>query len=174
MPNSKLFGLFLFFSRLACERFFIKTHSVESRCDIEPKIHCLQGCPCTFSLETLQAGEARGLKQSSQWQAKLSIYISLIDNWQSTFRPNFNLCAVFGLWDGRCVNVRTGTRRTLEPYKAQWTTSCRKDVTWLLTWKLTTSGPRPLSHEDVMWLRRDTWLQSLATSCHEGGTWLYV
>ena len=38
-------------------------HSIKSRCDIEPAVDCLQGCPCTFSLEILQAGALKGLRK---------------------------------------------------------------------------------------------------------------
>ena len=52
---------FFFFFALESERIFIKPHSVESRCDIEPEKDCLQGCPCTFNAEILQAGAVKGL-----------------------------------------------------------------------------------------------------------------
>ena len=59
--RNPLAGFFFSFFAPACERIFIKTHSTGSRCDIEPKIDCLQGCPCTFSPEILQAGAVKRL-----------------------------------------------------------------------------------------------------------------
>ena len=59
--NSKPFSLFVFFFASACERIFIKTHTIESRCDTEPGNRLFAGCPCTFSPDILQAGTVKGL-----------------------------------------------------------------------------------------------------------------
>ena len=59
--KSKPLSFSVFFFALECERILIRTHSNESRCDIEPENRLFAGCPCTFSPESLQAEAVKGL-----------------------------------------------------------------------------------------------------------------
>ena len=61
MQNLKLLTVSVFFFALACERVFIETHSIESRCYRTGK-YTVCRCTCaSFSLEILQAGAVKGL-----------------------------------------------------------------------------------------------------------------
>ena len=56
-------NLYAFFSALACERIFIKTHCIERRLILfwQQKVYCFRHVPTLFSPETLQAGAVKGL-----------------------------------------------------------------------------------------------------------------
>ena len=61
MPNLKPLSLFLLFFALACERVFIKTHSIESRCHRTGKYTLCWRVRASFSTGILQAGAVKGL-----------------------------------------------------------------------------------------------------------------
>ena len=57
-------SLFVFFFALACERTFIKAHSIESRCTIGPENVLFVGTPCIFQRGNLTGWGSEGLKPS--------------------------------------------------------------------------------------------------------------
>ena len=73
-------------------------------------------------------GGSEGVK-SKQSMISEAQYLHLAYRQFTKYFQVKSVCRVQVLGRGRCVNVRTGTRRTLEPHKARWTTSRRKDVT---------------------------------------------
>ena len=58
--ETSIFVFFFFFFALACERIFIKTYCIESRCVIGLENILFEYTVC--SLEILQAGEVKRLK----------------------------------------------------------------------------------------------------------------
>jgi len=62
------FKLSVFFLALACERIFIKTHSIESRkCYRTGRYTVYRRVHATFSPEIVQAGAVKGLNSIRAW-----------------------------------------------------------------------------------------------------------
>ena len=72
MRNLKPLSLCVFFFALACERIFIKMHSIESRCvqDRKTIVYCLHARPCIFhwAPEILPARALKGLNPWTRLQ----------------------------------------------------------------------------------------------------------
>ena len=63
MPNLKPLSHLVFFFALACQRIFIQTHSIESKCVIGPENYTVcRRVRASFSPEILQAGAVKGLR----------------------------------------------------------------------------------------------------------------
>ena len=83
----------LSFFGLARGRIFIKTHSIESRCVIEPEKKMKKVCRCvcaSFSPEMLQAGAAKGLIFLTHWVSlkcliSVHLYVRVVKTWQWHF-----------------------------------------------------------------------------------------
>ena len=59
---------FVFFFALACERIFIKMHSTEGRCVIEPEnILFLRRVLASFSLERFTGWGSQEVKEREKW-----------------------------------------------------------------------------------------------------------
>ena len=61
LGNLKPLWIFDFFFRMACERIFIKTHSIESRRVIGPERTVCRRVRASFSPVIIQAGAVMGL-----------------------------------------------------------------------------------------------------------------
>ena len=61
MPNLKPLTVFDFFLALPCERIFIETQSIESRCYRTGKYTVCMRIPASFNPEFLQTGAVKGL-----------------------------------------------------------------------------------------------------------------
>ena len=93
-----------FFFPPACERIFIKMHSIESRWDTEPKHLLSAGCPCALSLEILQSVAVKGLTSSSPLPIPVSICMMILVEKKIT-----NRCAKSVYHSGEHVMTYTKT-----------------------------------------------------------------
>ena len=64
IKSAKLESLFVFFFTLACERIFIKTYNIESRCVIEPENILFGGMSVNFQPGTFTGQGSEGVKSS--------------------------------------------------------------------------------------------------------------
>ena len=78
--------LFVFFFALACERIFIKTQSIESRCDIEPENKLFAVMSVHFQPGDFTDWDSEGVKQKKlkqKWQNLFFFSLSLFSQLNS-------------------------------------------------------------------------------------------
>ena len=77
MRNVKPLSRFVLFFVMACERIFIQTQSIQSRCVIGPENTRLQARPCNILPGNLTGWGSEGVKQGELWK-RVAVIILLL------------------------------------------------------------------------------------------------